>query len=244
MEEVLSETPNVADLSKTSEEPVVEEAEPADEEPVVEEELEKCPCCQEFPLAAVGFSSCIHIICSGCLAKLAETHRQDIPCPLCRVPFDGITMKEDIDTRVRQIVGDSTYIEMLRVRSQENTDTIRDRPRVQNNHQPDYGPPPSYRPGNQSGIDINSILIGMIPQIPQIINQLMQKITDYTDARKYTFKIFQPIKYLAMIMQMMAFCFICVTAISNESTRFVTTCFIILFGTGHIIREAIYELSQ
>ena len=72
-------------------------------------ELQKCPACQEFTVLTVGFTSCPHIMCGGCLTRLSERHRVNIPCPLCRVAIDGISPKPDIDELVKSIIGEQEY---------------------------------------------------------------------------------------------------------------------------------------
>ncbi len=236
------------------------------DEPTEPTELQNCPACQELPIMTIGFSSCTHIMCSGCLDKLAETHRQNIPCPLCRVPFDGFTMKEDIDVQVRERVGEVIYAEMIALRSQENSEHLRNRleqNRVRVNRvNPNpidniFGPPPPRQqiptnnpprrpfqfPTNdrfQFPTNINTIMPMLIPLIPQII----QGLKDFTESKKLIFKISKSLRLFMIFLQMISFIFICSSAVSTDPNKYFTIFFVIMFGTGHIIRNEIYELND
>jgi Zinc finger, C3HC4 type (RING finger) len=218
----------------------------------VVEEPEKCPVCQEFTVLTVGFTSCLHIMCGGCLSQLSERHRRNIPCPLCRVPIDGISPKPDIDEQVKNIIGQQEYANRIIEQNVDIADNINNRNASQRERDNIFGdnmfdiPFPATNgpipPRAIPNTDITSLSF-WLPIITTQVPILSQGIRDFMNTRRRVFNIGQPIRYIAMFFQMLAFCFICAASLIPDSNKTITVCFIVLFGAGHIMREAVYDIS-
>jgi len=210
------------------------------------DEPEKCPVCQEFTVLTVGFTSCPHIMCGGCLSQLSERHRLNIPCPLCRVTIDGIAPKPDIDEQVKNIIGHQEYSNRIIEQNVNIAENINNRNTSQRemfdipfppiNNTP---PPPRTYPN----ISLTSMEF-WLPILTTNIPILSQGIRDFMDTRRRVFNIGQPVRYIAMFFQMLAFCFICAAALTPDSNKTATVFFIVLYGAGHIMREAVFDISS